>query len=391
MEQKPYQIAPYSLVAILLVTITLFFDNSLLRHGVGLRFSWLDGLMLYLTDFGLLFFAIVMAVSLLIHRQWRWLALLTLSLALSFEISYLLKLIFQVPRPYFTMELATIPLTQAAGYSFPSLHAAFCLGTLPFLRHIFVKRWQTAGAAILALTIAYSRAYLGVHYFSDILAGGLIGYGFSQLIIWAEEQYSLTSWFLGHVKSKLELRRQIAHLLVGVLVVFLIELKLLTPGLLLPLLLLGFLLSWTCKKYRPPLLYDLLQLFERPQDLANFPGRGFIYLLLGSYLSLLIFPITIAKGAIMVLAVGDSISHLVGRYFGHTKVPFSNNKMLEGTIVAIIFSTLGTLLFVNFSQAFLASLLTISLESIYPEKLSRHLDDNILMPLLAGMIMILIG
>lgn len=390
MTQKPYQIAQYSLVALLLVTITLFFDNSLLRHGVGLRFSWLDGLMLYLTDFGLLFFAIVMAVSLLIHRQWRWLALLTLSLALSFEISYLLKLIFQVPRPYFTMELATIPLTQAAGYSFPSLHAAFCLGTLPFLRHIFVKRWQAAGAAILALTIAYSRAYLGVHYFSDILAGGLIGYGFSMLIIWAEEQYDLTNWFLGHIKSKLELRRQIAHLLVGVLVVFLIELKLLTPGLLLPVLLIGCLLSWTCKKYRPPLLYDLLQLFERPQDLANFPGRGFIYLLLGSYLSLLIFPITIAKGAIMVLAVGDSISHLVGRYFGRTKVPFSNNKMLEGTIVAIIFSTLGTLLFVNFSQAFLASLLTISLESIYPEKLSRYLDDNILMPLLAGLIMLVV-
>jgi hypothetical protein len=35
--------------------------------------------------------------------------------------------------------------------------------------------------------------------------------------------------------------------------------------------------------------------------------------------------------------------------------------MLEGTIVAIIFSTLGALLFVDFHMAFLASLLTIIL------------------------------
>jgi len=375
------------IAAAALLILTFFFDNALLRRGVGLRFSWLDGLMLYLTDFGMLFFAVILVFSLIYQRKYHWLAMLTLSVAFSFEISYILKLIFQVPRPYFNLELATIPLTQASGYSFPSLHSAFCLGILPFLNKIYAERWKQILAAVVAISIAYSRAYLGVHYFSDILAGGMIGYLFSKIAIHIEQKLHFTDWFLGHIKSKLELRRQVAHLVIGLMVVFLIELKLLTPSLLLATLIIGIILSLTYKKYPIPIIHEMLQLFERPKDITTFPGRGFIFLILGSYLSLLLFPLNIAKAAIMVLAIGDSVSHIVGRYFGHTKVPFSNNKMLEGTIVAIAFSTLGALLFVDFNSAFLASLIVISLESIYPEKISRYLDDNLAMPLLAGVIM----
>ncbi len=374
----------------LVLLITFFFDNSLLSRGVELRFSGLDGLMLYLTDFGMLFFAVLLSVNLLTQKHWRWLAILGLSLFVSFEISYLLKLIFQVPRPYFSLELATIPLTQASGYSFPSLHSAFCLGIVPFLGKIYRPRWQRIIAFVIAITIAYSRAYLGVHYFSDIIAGGMIGYSVSKIAIFAEEQWHFTGWFLGHVKSKLELRRQIAHLVIGVVIVFLIELKLLTPNLLLVILGFGILLSFTYKRWSIPVIHEILQLFERPKDIATFPGKGPIFLILGSYFSLLLFPIDVAKAAIMVLAVGDSVSHLVGRYFGHTRVPFSQNKMLEGTVVAIVFSTLGALLFVSFQQAFLASLITISIESVYPEKMAKYLDDNLLVPLLAGTLMLLV-
>jgi dolichol kinase len=38
-----------------------------------------------------------------------------------------------------------------------------------------------------------------------------------------------------------------------------------------------------------------------------------------------------------------------------------------------------------------ASLLTITFESIYPEKLASYLDDNIAMPLLAGAIMMVMS
>lgn len=373
-----------------LLILTFFFDQALLRRGVGLRFSWLDGLMLFLTDFGMLYFAGVLIISFLLEKKYRWLAIAFLSLALSFEISYVLKLIFQVPRPYFNLDLATIPLTQASGYSFPSLHAAICFGAIPFLGKIYTG-WKKWLAIAIAVIIAYSRAYLGVHYFSDIIAGSLIGYLFSRAMIFFEERYGMIDWFLGHVKSKLELRRQIAHLLIGMLIVFLMELKLMTPNILIITLLVGAIIS-IIYRYRPiPLIHEILLAFERPKDIATFPGRGPFFLILGSLLAMLLFPIDIAKGAITVLAVGDSISHLVGRYFGKTKVPFSENKMLEGTVVAIVLSTFTALLFVDFPKAFLASLITISVESVYPEKISRYLDDNLVIPLLAGAIMMLLS
>ena len=104
-----------------------------------MRFNWLDGLMLYLTDFGMLFFAVVTVTMLFIRKKYRWLAMLALSLAFSFELSYLMKLIFQTPRPYFSLEIAIIPLTQASGYSFPSLHSAFCIGLIPFIGKIYPR------------------------------------------------------------------------------------------------------------------------------------------------------------------------------------------------------------------------------------------------------------
>jgi undecaprenyl-diphosphatase len=372
-----------------LLLATLFLDNALLRRGVGLRFSWLDGLMLYLTDFGMFFFAVLLTFILVIQKKWRWLSLLALSLVISFEFSYLLKLIFQSPRPYFNLEIAIIPLTQASGYSFPSLHSAFCIGIIPFLDKIFRERWKQLLGVALAVIIALSRAYLGVHYFSDILAGGMIGYLLSRLAIFVELRYDFTNWFLGHVKSKLELRRQIAHLVIGAVIVFLIELRLMTVNLMFIILILGLLLSLAYRYHPIPLIHELLQIFERPKDINSFPGRGPIFLVLGSLLALLFFPINIAKAAIVILAVGDSVSHLVGRYFGKTRVPLSKNKMLEGTVVAIIFSTLSALLFVDIGMAFVASLLTVCVESVYPEKIAHYFDDNLLVPLLAGFIMLM--
>lgn len=374
----------------ILLILTFFYDDALLRRGVGLRFSWMDGLMLFLTDFGMLFFALIVFVQFLLTKKYRWLAIAVLSLILSFEFSYVLKLIFQTPRPYFTLDLATIPLTQASGYSFPSLHAAICLGAVPFFSKIFSgwKRWLAIAVAVL---IAYSRTYLGVHFYSDIIAGGLIGYLFSTALIFFEERYGMIDWFLGHVKSKLELRRQIVHFMLGMTIVFLMELKLLTPNLLIIALILGALIS-LIYKYRPiPIIHEILIALERPEDLKTFPGRGPFFLVLGALLTMLIFPIDIAKGAITVLAVGDSVSHVIGRYFGKTRVPLSKDKMLEGTLVAIVFSTFTALLFVDFHKAFLASLIPICLEAVYPKKIAHYLDDNLVMPLLAGLIMLLLS
>lgn len=67
-------------------------------------------------------------------------------------------------------------------YSFPSGHttAAFCLAVTSAL----VTQGNIASAAylLLALLVALSRVYLGVHYPSDVITGGFIGSSYALLI-----------------------------------------------------------------------------------------------------------------------------------------------------------------------------------------------------------------
>ncbi|MGL5831329.1 MAG: phosphatase PAP2 family protein [Candidatus Altimarinota bacterium] len=377
-------------MAMILLLITFFYDDALLRRGVGLRFSALDGLMLYLTDFGLLFFSVLLTGLLLYYKRFRLLVLIIISCAFAFEISYLIKLIFQIPRPYFAVEVATIPLTQASGFSFPSLHTAFCFAVLPFVPRLFSRNWQKYFAYILIILIALSRPYLGVHYFSDILMGAIIGFVTSKTILYYENKYQVTQWFLSHYRDKLELRRQIAHLFVGLLIVFLLRLGLINATGLLYILIIGGLFSLMQRKWQFPFFHKLLSLFEREKDLRTFPGKGSFFMVLGSYLTVLIFPLDTALAAISIMAVGDSVSHLFGRYFGKTVLPFSGPKKLEGTIIAIVVSTLCALFFVDYFKAFSASFIALLVELFLPEKLTKYLDDNLIIPLLAGLIITII-
>ena len=42
---------------------------------------------------------------------------------------------------------------------------------------------------IFACLVAFSRAYFGIHYLSDILAGAIIGYLIGYLMVLVEEKY----------------------------------------------------------------------------------------------------------------------------------------------------------------------------------------------------------
>ena len=93
-------------------------------------------------------------------------------------LNQLLKGLFARPRPYFEH-----PLLIETSYSFPSGHAmgSFVLyGMLAYFAVLALKTWRARtavvfGAALLVLLIGLSRMYLGVHYFSDVVAGFAAG------------------------------------------------------------------------------------------------------------------------------------------------------------------------------------------------------------------------
>lgn len=66
-------------------------------------------------------------------------------------------------------------------YGFPSSHAANAWSMAFFARYLLRRNKLTVFLCIWALITSYSRMYLGVHYFGDILAGTLIGFLYATL------------------------------------------------------------------------------------------------------------------------------------------------------------------------------------------------------------------
>jgi membrane-associated phospholipid phosphatase len=112
-------------------------------------------------------------------RRIRGAILLTLTMVGVTLLNWILKAVFQRPRP-----LPFFGLTTPSSYSFPSGHAlaAFCFyGALAALvtarlRSPLLRALVWAGAAVVIVAVGFSRLYLGMHYPSDIVAGYATGF-----------------------------------------------------------------------------------------------------------------------------------------------------------------------------------------------------------------------
>jgi undecaprenyl-diphosphatase len=95
----------------------------------------------------------------------------------AFFLDNVLKLLFHHPRP--TVAMVALP----DSYSFPSGHAMAASAlyvTLALIaaaaeRRTGPRRLLIASGVAVALLVAWSRVYLGVHYLSDVIGGLLVG------------------------------------------------------------------------------------------------------------------------------------------------------------------------------------------------------------------------
>jgi membrane protein DedA with SNARE-associated domain/membrane-associated phospholipid phosphatase len=137
---------------------------------------------LVVTAFGsleaMVFLGVVVAAVLARGRRWTLLGTWLAAVAGSAVIDWLLKGLFQRPRPHFAH-----PLLVETSYSFPSGHAMesfVAYGMLAYFAVLALRSWESRvgvvfGAALLVVLIGFSRMYLGVHYFSDVIAGYAAG------------------------------------------------------------------------------------------------------------------------------------------------------------------------------------------------------------------------
>lgn len=126
--------------------------------------------------FTVIFFAILASLFLWRKHLKKEILALWVALSGSSATTYLLKIIIDRPRP-----VDAIILEDSA--SFPSGHATAAVAFYGFLAYLLAcqiksKKYRAPiilAGAILILLIGFSRLYLGVHYFSDVLAGYLVG------------------------------------------------------------------------------------------------------------------------------------------------------------------------------------------------------------------------
>ena len=93
----------------------------------------------------------------------------------------------------------------------------------------------------------------------------------------------------------------------------------------------------------------------------------------------------------MILTLGDSISHIIGGKFGSLRNLFNwkSKKLFEGTLAGVIAGFFGALLFVPASQALLGSFVAMIAEVMKIDFNNNELDDNLVVPLIAGTVMFL--
>ncbi len=115
------------------------------------------------------------ALSFVLHKHTKRVASLLISVLGSVGTVWVLKHLFNTPRPLGALYTESSP-------SFPSAHAAIAMSLYGFLFWVIYKHEKhhlqnksLILLALLILLIGFSRIYLGVHYVSDVLVGYLIG------------------------------------------------------------------------------------------------------------------------------------------------------------------------------------------------------------------------
>ncbi len=149
----------------------LLFIQQYVRNDL---FTWLWKGITFLGDGG--WFWIVLGVLLLFPKKTRragFTALLALAIGALITNLGLKNLVARV-RPYDAIEGLVPLVARLKDYSFPSGHTCASFACAAVYYRAFPGKWGKA-ALVLATLIALSRLYVGVHYPTDVLAGGIVG------------------------------------------------------------------------------------------------------------------------------------------------------------------------------------------------------------------------
>jgi dolichol kinase len=194
--------------------------------------------------------------------------------------------------------------------------------------------------------------------------------------------------------NSFEFRRKLFHISLGIIIVILLYYGILKFWICLVLLITGLLISFIAKNHYIPVIKEFLEYFDRPKH-KNFPGRGVIAIFFSSTLLILLrdsglLSQNIVLASIMIWTFGDSLSAMVGINYGKVKHPFNDSRFIEGTASGIVGGALAAFIFVPILPAIITSFIAITIESLELSILKHPIDDNLLVPLISALILVMI-
>jgi len=180
-------------LAIAATIASFYFDSKIIVLVSSLRTGFFDQFFLGITLLSseIIIFFILTSLFLWNENKRKWILPLWLTLFFSVAASFLLKIAVHRQRPFQCGLVSLLPSLQESSFavwnfSFPSFQAMLAFSAIPILSKEFPKlkyAW-----IILAVFVAFSRVYFGLHFLSDIIAGGLIGYVIGIIILKYEKE-----------------------------------------------------------------------------------------------------------------------------------------------------------------------------------------------------------
>lgn len=183
---KKFNFALLSLTIIFIFFICEVLSNNILIYDNAIyniimetfKSDTITKILKFITNFGsALYFTIISFLLIVLIKRKKTKILIPTNILLVTLINILIKEIIKRPRPN------VLRLVNESGYSFPSGHAMTSMAFYGFLIYLIYKNIQNKYSkylliitlSILIFIIGFSRIYLGVHYFSDVISGFIAG------------------------------------------------------------------------------------------------------------------------------------------------------------------------------------------------------------------------
>ena len=183
-----------SIIFITLLCLYLFYDLKFIDEFfyskiISLKSDMSTDIFKFFTFLGSTLFIIILMILVLIFNKNLGIKLL-ISVIIVTIVNNLIKILICRDRPI------DINLITETGYSFPSGHSITSVSSYGLLLYYLllskinknVKKILIFILCIIMLMVPISRVYLGVHYFSDVVAGACLGIDWIILYTWFIEK-----------------------------------------------------------------------------------------------------------------------------------------------------------------------------------------------------------